>query len=188
MFDLEQAIAEWRRQMLAEGLKTLEVLDELESHLRVEIEQQMKAGTNSENAFHSAVQKVGQAHTLKNEFAKAGKMKGNDLINHNRLYCAVLTICAVVNGMTTIGLLYWQKTVGWSLGHLPARSLPWMTAINFAYTVAIVATLMARRYRPETGRHLTRFLNWALLPALVAGTVLGLYGMWKVDKEKTQYV
>jgi hypothetical protein len=110
------------------------------------------------------------------------------MINHNRLYCAVLTIFAAVNAMTTIGLLYWQRTVGWSLGHFPGWSLPWMTAINFAYTVAIAATLLARRYRPETGRRLTQLLNWALLPALVGGTVLGLYGLWKVDKEKEQYV
>ena len=42
MLDLEQSIAEWRRQMLAAGLKTPVPLEELESHLRDEIEQQTK--------------------------------------------------------------------------------------------------------------------------------------------------
>jgi hypothetical protein len=188
MFNLEQSIADWRRQMIAAGIKTPVPLEELESHLRAEIEQQRKAGSNEQDAFNSAAQKIGPARALTKEFAKAAKTKGNQMIDHNRLYCAVLTIFGVVNGLTTIGLFYWQQTVGWSLGHMPAWSIPWMTAINFAYTVAIVATLLARRYRPEAGLLLTRLLNWALLPALVGGTVLGLYGLWKVDKEKEQYV
>ena len=32
MFDLEQAIADWRRQMLAAGIKTPVPLEELKSH------------------------------------------------------------------------------------------------------------------------------------------------------------
>jgi ferritin-like metal-binding protein YciE len=40
MFDPEQTIAEWRRQMAAGGIKTPEVLNELESHLREDVEQQ----------------------------------------------------------------------------------------------------------------------------------------------------
>jgi hypothetical protein len=44
MFNLEQAIADWRKQMLAAGIKTPVPLEELESHLRDEIEWQMKSG------------------------------------------------------------------------------------------------------------------------------------------------
>ncbi len=39
MFNLEQAIADWRRQMLAVGIKTPVPLEELEIHLRDEIEE-----------------------------------------------------------------------------------------------------------------------------------------------------
>ena len=38
MFDLEQAILEWRRQMTAGGIKAPEVLDELESHLHDDVD------------------------------------------------------------------------------------------------------------------------------------------------------
>jgi hypothetical protein len=38
MFELEQAITGWRRQMLAAGIKTPVPLEELEIHLRDEIE------------------------------------------------------------------------------------------------------------------------------------------------------
>jgi hypothetical protein len=43
MFDLEKSIAEWRTQMLAAGIKTPVPMEELEIHLREEIEQQMAA-------------------------------------------------------------------------------------------------------------------------------------------------
>ena len=39
-----KSIAEWREQMLAAGIKTPVPLEELEIHLREEIEQQMKSG------------------------------------------------------------------------------------------------------------------------------------------------
>ena len=42
MFDLEKSIAEWRKQMLSAGIKTPVPLEELEIHLREEIEQQIK--------------------------------------------------------------------------------------------------------------------------------------------------
>jgi hypothetical protein len=70
MFDLDQSIAEWRQQMLAAGIKTPVPLDELESHLREEIERQMKSGPNEQEAFTAAAQKLGQASALKREFQK----------------------------------------------------------------------------------------------------------------------
>lgn len=69
MFDLETAIANWRKQMLAAGIQAPVPLDELESHLREEIEQQ-KSGMSEVEAFQSAVQKIGPAHTVRNEFQK----------------------------------------------------------------------------------------------------------------------
>lgn len=70
MFNLDQAIANWRRQMMAGGIKSTEVLDELESHLREDVEQRMRSGTLAERAFEEAVQKVGRADELKLEFGK----------------------------------------------------------------------------------------------------------------------
>jgi hypothetical protein len=75
MFDLEQSIAEWRRQMLAAGIKTPVPLEELEIHLREEIEQQIKPGTNPQQAFENSVQRIGHANDLKSEFKKICGMK-----------------------------------------------------------------------------------------------------------------
>src|SRR6185436_20064137 len=70
MFDLDQAIAKWRRQMAAGGISSAAVLDELESHLREEVEHLTRSGSETQPAFETAVQRIGPASALKLEFAK----------------------------------------------------------------------------------------------------------------------
>jgi hypothetical protein len=74
MFELDQAIAEWRRQMAADGLKAPALLDELESHLRDDVERQLQSGAGMEPAFRAAVSRLGPAGALTNEFSKIGEM------------------------------------------------------------------------------------------------------------------
>ncbi len=70
MFDLEPSITEWRRQMLAAGLKTGRRLDELESHLREEISALKSAGASEEVAFEQAVVRLGSPQSVYTEFNK----------------------------------------------------------------------------------------------------------------------
>jgi hypothetical protein len=70
MFDLEKSIADWRMQMLAAGIKTPVPLDELETHLREEIERQVKSGVNLQRAFEIAAAFIGAPMELKIEFKK----------------------------------------------------------------------------------------------------------------------
>jgi Clp amino terminal domain, pathogenicity island component len=76
MFSLEKAIADWRQQMVAAGLQKGGALDELESHLREDIEQQIQAGLTTQEAFESAVGRIGGAEALKAEFAKVSRRTG----------------------------------------------------------------------------------------------------------------
>jgi Clp amino terminal domain, pathogenicity island component len=76
MFDLEKKIGDWRQQMLAAGLKTGEALDELEDHLRNDIQQQIQAGLTAEQAFEVAVERIGGTQALKTEFAKIRRRTG----------------------------------------------------------------------------------------------------------------
>lgn len=71
MFDLNQSIAEWRRQMAAGGIQESAVLDELESHLRDEFERQLQSASSPQEAFEIAVRRIGQPGALQNEFAIA---------------------------------------------------------------------------------------------------------------------
>lgn len=76
MFDLEKAVAEWRRRMIANGLRDGATLDELESHLRLDMEQQMQSGVNLSQTFEAAVARIGRADVLKREFAKTKGFRG----------------------------------------------------------------------------------------------------------------
>jgi hypothetical protein len=75
MFNLEQSIAEWRRQMLAAGIKNSSVVDELECHLREDVEKEMQSGLSGEEAFQVAVKRIGLPISLKREFAKVAPRK-----------------------------------------------------------------------------------------------------------------
>lgn len=97
----------------------------------------------------------------------------------------VLAVLGVLAAASSGVLLYLAgASAGGAVGtHLPEWALPWVAGVNFAYFVAIMVTLCARRLNPTSGRSLTRLLNWALLPAFPGGTVVGLYGLLRVDKE-----
>jgi hypothetical protein len=73
MFSLEKAMGQWRQQMAATGIKKGEALDELESHLRDDIQQQTRAGLTARQAFETAVERIGGATALKTEFAKLSR-------------------------------------------------------------------------------------------------------------------
>jgi hypothetical protein len=105
--------------------------------------------------------------------------------NHHRTYSAALAVLGVFAALSSGLLLFLAgaSTRGPIDTHLPEWSLPWVAIINFVYAIVIVVTLCARRFKPETGRVLTRVLNFALLPALPGGTVVGLYGLLRADKE-----
>jgi hypothetical protein len=92
MFNLEQAIADWRRQMLAAGIKTPVPLEELESHLREEIERQTKSGLNEAEAFNCAVQKIGEVQVIQNEFKKVEATKEECDYKRLQILLAVVTI------------------------------------------------------------------------------------------------
>lgn len=68
MRNLEQLISKWRQQMRAAGIRSHDVLDELESHLREGIDDQTRSGKALEPAFENAVQCLGAGRALKREF------------------------------------------------------------------------------------------------------------------------
>lgn len=106
MFNLEKAITEWRRQMLAAGIKTPVPLDELESHLREEIEAQLKSGKVAPQAFEHAAWKIGQPHQVKSEFQKANPL------TLNRIMSIAVGIPTVLVGLWVVRLTIVQ---GWDL-------------------------------------------------------------------------
>lgn len=74
MFDLEESIADWRKQMLAAGIESPVPLEELEIHLREEMERLVKSGINAQRALGEAIQQIGPPNALKCEFQKANSL------------------------------------------------------------------------------------------------------------------
>jgi hypothetical protein len=70
MFEIEQSVADWRQQMLAAGIRSPVPLEELESHLREQVERHMQAGFSAQTAFECAVKLIGPGDALKGEFEK----------------------------------------------------------------------------------------------------------------------
>jgi hypothetical protein len=93
MFDLEQSIAEWRKQMLAAGIKMPVPLEELETHLREDVQRQMQSGLSAQQAFGIAVEKIGQAPELKREFKKIGTpMETQKIIKLAGVICVAVAL------------------------------------------------------------------------------------------------
>jgi hypothetical protein len=70
MFELERAISSWRREMQCRGIKGGETLDELESHLREDLDERVRSGMEIQRAFDAARTDIGQSESLGLEFDK----------------------------------------------------------------------------------------------------------------------
>jgi hypothetical protein len=92
MFELERAISEWRREMQCRGIKGAETLDELESHLRDDVEEQVRSGMQIQQAFDAARAGIGQSESLGLEFKK---IRSAELFRE--LKNALLSLIGVLN-------------------------------------------------------------------------------------------
>jgi hypothetical protein len=179
MFNLDQAIADWRRPMLAAGIKTPVPLDELECHLREEIEQQMRSGLSAQQAFEVAARGIGGANVLKAEFVK---IKGSwGILKHNK--------SAITNRVLA---LLWLTGCSWSLstvcrqfiyseGTWLGTALSWMSMLAIQiYVVGIIGSICLF-CGANLGRSIVRML--ALLMAVVCTAQILNFrvpGEWRV--------
>jgi hypothetical protein len=158
MFDLELAIAEWRQQMLAAGIKTPVPLEELESHLREEIEQQIKSGLSEQEIFNSSVQKIGRTKPLKTEFKKI------DAENWNR----PLAWAAWISFVVSFFLPAYGHGRGWQCAVLSATAGPWggyrpnnwmtlihLNSLTLANLLMIISPFLLMRFSQGL-----RFMKW----------------------------
>ena len=73
MFDLNQGIAEWRSNLAKSEAMDALAVDELESHLREEIESLASVNLTEEESFWLARRRLGGAGDLSGEFAKINR-------------------------------------------------------------------------------------------------------------------
>jgi len=166
MFNLEQSISEWRRRMLAAGIKTPVPLEELENHLREEIETQMRSGITAERAFAMAVERIGDASRLREEFEKAA----NPLEARKRkLLRAYLFFCGLVIPYSILPI---QWIIFQRAGKVEVTGLEWLLAFgSIIPTLAFIpAGRFIARFVPVIIREWLQALLWVTV--LLVGAVL----------------
>jgi hypothetical protein len=197
MFDLESATAEWRQLMQAAGLGAADLLDELESHLRDEIDRQTQSGSSIEEGFQSAVRQIGSPQALRAEFAKAGSPEQGrlrklaataysvELLAYTTLQARLLWNSAPAQTELWLGIAGLAFTLcaayaGWRLAprmmhvitnHAMRLSAAIAAILSTVAWIAAYAYFVLPRFEFTPGQFAAAFV-WALLPMLVAPTLL----------------
>jgi hypothetical protein len=146
MRDLDEKIAEWRTRMAAGGVKTPAVLDELETHLREDVEQQIRAGKEDTAAFELAERRIGGSDLLKAEFAKIERFKE---VSFGRLIGAACCVAAALYSMVLAPVLLTVPELGSSQRFLGSAAvsltLLFLASLRFGYRYLPVIRSRRRR-------------------------------------------
>jgi hypothetical protein len=94
MFNLDEAISHWRREMAGAGIPGSRLLDELESHLRDDIDALVSAGMPEAQAFRLAVSRLGEADSVSAEFRKLSNTSSMPVKIGARLWTGLLVVLA----------------------------------------------------------------------------------------------
>lgn len=174
MFDLEKTIAEWRQQMERAGMNRCSALDELESHLRDEIQRLSSEGVPEARVFAIAAANLGSAKSLKLEFRKIGNARSRSLALSPLLWVAALF---------SIALLLQGRVFGEHSDLLLASHIFFLTAgyVTVLFTGGLGIYYVCCRYLrkslanelPVLHRKATAF-NWLSLGFITTGLLLGI--------------
>jgi hypothetical protein len=179
MFDLNTQIEEWRRSVGAHMGDRPDVLDELEGHLRDDVEQRIRAGAPPEQAWEQARAQLGDPHLLAAEFAKVG--------GRAWLPARIAVIAVVALGLCVAAWMIARSSQG-RIGSLLAVHV---AAVTVGYTTVFVVgglsvwALLARAAGWWDGRRARVFrsavlkLGAASMSLTAIGVVLGAF--WARD-------
>jgi hypothetical protein len=172
MFNLEQSITAWRQQMLAAGIKIPAPLEELESHLRDDVEQQIRSGLSAQQAFEAAAKRLGQANPLSKEFAKEPSTRGLVIGN------LIVMFCVVCYGWGFMWLNSAEKNhTQWLLGAIAISLIMLMMGSSIFVTLFLHRVLPKARIR-RIGRAgmIVAVLGWlGVISCRIA--IVGIHGL-----------
>lgn len=171
MPEREEQIAQWRRNLAETTGCTNEVLDELESHLRDELQQLLQAGHSEERAFALAASRMGHPRALATEFAKVAEPPL--WLPARWATFAVIALAALLAGFL---LSRWQE------GRLESLVAVHVGAITLGYSISLlVGTLVicyvATRPFGDLADGQLRGLERTVFKLTATATVLTLLGI-----------
>lgn len=171
MFDLERAIVNWRQNMSSGGINSPEVIEELEAHLREDIEQKMAAGADAEAAFEAATKAIGAPELLRTEFVKLEPPR--HLHTWFRVLFYVLPVAILLISVWTL-LAYdvsrWQLKVG-----ILALSAICLCLIGFPKLCDVLAPVGHKRLAKVIKLTSILLCFWPVLALLEALNVVHLH-------------
>jgi hypothetical protein len=145
MFNLEQAITKWKRQMAAAGIKPVDV-DELESHLRDEIDRLVRSGADEQHAYKAATARLGEITALKAEFRKLHSDEGWQ--KFLRIFYFISVAYVLVVSMWTLleyEMSLWERFAGisaaWLITLCLARLPYWLKSLSDAPYQRLLRTI-----------------------------------------------
>lgn len=174
--------------MAAGGIKTPTIVDELESHLREDVEQQMRAGASAERAFDTAVKKIGPASALRKEFKKSSVA---GVLEKLMIAVAVLFVAFGVF-LSTVTIFFCYSSVGERLIGFTAMGLTIVTACVWPAFVPLLPVIHQKRKREAiesvcllAGFGLCTFFVQLILPHFEGGPdriipAIGFFGLFPI--------
>jgi hypothetical protein len=181
MFNLDQSISDWRRRMLAGGVKSPNVLDELESHLREDVARQAQAGIGAEEAFEAAARRIGEAHALKTEFAKAGRaLESGRSVTGRACVVFLVGLILFVSGETILRL---PLSLGEQMAAFAAVAFTLAVACGWRYAAPYVPVTAIRQGTMAVGSACSFYFKAAafLMPAALVWLCSALFVMPKLS-------
>lgn len=174
MFNREQAIADWRRQMAAGASPSGAVLDELEDHLREEVRTLVSAGMAEREAFQLAVSHLGKAESMRAEFEMAGSFATSRAGRLWRWAGAVLVLGIAL--LTTLdsarpGALLVAHTLTLTAGYLAAFLAGGLGLCYFSCRTLGKPTPTGQRAFSRTAISLSQASVWLVASGLLFGMI-----------------
>jgi hypothetical protein len=171
MPEREELIAGWRRNLAETTGCTNEVLDELESHLRDELQQLVQAGHSEERAFALAASRMGHPRALATEFAKVAEPPLWLPVRWATF--AVIALAALLVGFL---LSRWQDARLESLVVVHVGAITLGYSISLLVGILVICYVATRPFRDLSDGQL-RGLEQAVLKLTATATVLTLIGI-----------
>jgi len=174
MHNLEKLIAEWRKTMMAAPAVSHEILDELENHLRENVEQLVRSGITEREAFLRAVKQLGGAPTIASEFRKLEQSTWLPIkvVTGIGLTAAVVTAILLFSHLDGPGMRLLLA------GHVFAVTLGYGTTFLVgALGICFVGQRSLSDFSPFRMRSLTRvtfFLGCIAAGLTILGTIVGM--------------
>ena len=196
MFDLKEAMTQWRGSLKKGSSISREAIDELESHLCDQIEQFVLAGWTEQEAFEKAVVRLGRMGELDEEFSKV-RAEDSGLVEIVEGEVLVMssgrtghsewrTMAFLFIGFC--GIIGWVGTTCWMLqgwtnsGHWasPAMALRTIAGFSLSTSFFLVLALIGVGWGLKLLRaseHRRKFVVRSLVPAVVLSPAYIVLGM-----------